>query len=561
MDIHLLWYSVQPCWSVVAGGGGGGGSSGSPTPPVVSTPSVSSVSPATATQGQSASFSITGSNLQSGTLTATLSTVTCSVTVSSATQASINCPAPITAGSAVLQINNNGQALGSPITITVNSAAVVISSISPATANTNPTIFTVAGSNLSTAITATIGGQTCTQQSGGSAAQITFICPLPSGAGNASFIVSSGGAALTGGTATITLIKLAAGNTGQLNDTGSQTCFDSSGVIASSCVGTGQDGEFGRDAVLPTKVGFGMAGFDWTKVDANGYAMPNNAASWACIKDNVTGLIWEVKTNDGGLRDYLKTYTNLNDNGVNDASSFVTAVNILGLCGASSWRLPTLDELNTIGNEGVVTSSIPAIDSSAFLNTASANYWSSTSALFPSAAIWSAAFWSPGLGTVAGSQTNLWSVRLVRSSTLALMVRYSISSDYQEVTDNKTGLIWRRCAEGMVASVSGCSGTAATYTWSNAMIQAKNQAILSGKAWRVPNLNEIKSIVDLTQTNPTIDHIAFPSTPGQNFWSSTAMAWPLGSVTPNPYVWQVDFLSGGAILVSPTFLYSTRLVR
>ena len=47
---------------------------------------------------------------------------------------------------------------------------------------------------------------------------------------------------------------------------------------------------------------------DYTKLDAQGNKLPNNAKSWACILDNRSGLIWEVKTDDGGERDKDNEY-------------------------------------------------------------------------------------------------------------------------------------------------------------------------------------------------------------------------------------------------------------
>ena len=46
-----------------------------------------------------------------------------------------------------------------------------------------------------------------------------------------------------------------------------------------------------------------------TKLDDQGKPLPIYAATWACVKDNATGLIWEEKTNDQGLRDKEWTYT------------------------------------------------------------------------------------------------------------------------------------------------------------------------------------------------------------------------------------------------------------
>ncbi len=36
----------------------------------------------------------------------------------------------------------------------------------------------------------------------------------------------------------------------------------------------------------------------YTKLDAAGNDLPTGATEWTCVRDNDTGLIWEVKTDD-----------------------------------------------------------------------------------------------------------------------------------------------------------------------------------------------------------------------------------------------------------------------
>ena len=93
--------------------------------------------------------------------------------------------------------------------------------------------------------------------------------------------------------------------------------------------------------------------------------------------------------------------------------------------------------------------------------------------------------------------------------------RFSYSSDGSEVTDNTTGLVWRRCAEGMSWSEGTCNGDATLYTQEAAL-----QLGING--WRLPNIKELASIVDLSKVNPAIDPSSFPNTPtSTDFWSSS----------------------------------------
>jgi hypothetical protein len=113
--------------------------------------------------------------------------------------------------------------------------------------------------------------------------------------------------------------------------------------------------------------------------------------------------------------------------------------------------------------------------------------------------------------------------------------RYVISTDGNEVTDSTTGLIWRRCAEGMKISTNGCSGSATAYSSDQAQSWAKNEALTSGKPWRLPSLKELSSIVDKSRCNPAIDTVAFPGTPGSPFWSAPPAAGE------SSYAWGVNF--------------------
>jgi hypothetical protein len=188
-----------------------------------------------------------------------------------------------------------------------------------------------------------------------------------------------------------------------------------SGITSTQCYGIGgnalidcalelaknlsrfQDGMLGRDATRYDNSD-GRAGFSFSKVCNNGDLagkgtcpinpeLGNASNAWGCTKDNVTGLIWEIKTNDTGSRDEGRVYYNysakynpdrLYGDWGKDAGGFVNAVNAAGLCGASDWRLPTVDELQSIVDYGIASSGL-VIDTSFFPNTARNDYWSSSS--------------------------------------------------------------------------------------------------------------------------------------------------------------------------------------
>jgi PKD repeat protein len=173
----------------------------------------------------------------------------------------------------------------------------------------------------------------------------------------------------------VTVSPPAAIATGALNDTGitASQCYQAGSDNLISCTSTAaiglnnaQDGMVGRD-VSPSlnTVVDGQLGFSFTKIGASGETLPASATQWSCVKDNITGLIWENKTNDGGFQDSSKTYTNYDStaeaqlssggnptqaqiDAANNTVGFINAVNAAGLCGATDWRLPAGDELMSI---------------------------------------------------------------------------------------------------------------------------------------------------------------------------------------------------------------------
>ena len=193
-------------------------------------------------------------------------------------------------------------------------------------------------------------------------------------------------------------------NGGLLNDTGvtASQCYQAGSDVLLSCTSAAaialnpaQDGMVGRDATpASNSAADGKLGFTYTKISASGQTLAASATSWSCVKDNLTGLVWEVKTNDGGLRDSAKTYTNVDSTatdqlatGTNptqtqiDADSnsvgFKNAVNAASLCGAADWRLPTAKELESLVDYGVLFPG-PMIDAAWFPYTPGDAFWSSS---------------------------------------------------------------------------------------------------------------------------------------------------------------------------------------
>jgi len=191
---------------------------------------------------------------------------------------------------------------------------------------------------------------------------------------------------------------------GALNDTGVTRCgnaITNDAACNDAAAGTdqypGQDAEQGRDASANAEAD-GHAGFSFIKLDGNGTALADQSASyattpWSCVQDQVTGLMWEVKTDDGSLRDKDWRYSWYNSTGIHagrsggkpnggtcvdtancDTEKYVALVNAAVLCGRTDWRVPNRAELLSLVDYGAAAP--PLIDGGFFPNSDAEPFWS-----------------------------------------------------------------------------------------------------------------------------------------------------------------------------------------
>lgn len=88
------------------------------------------------------------------------------------------------------------------------------------------------------------------------------------------------------------------------------------------------------------------------------------------------------------------------------------------------------------------------------------------------------------------------------------------------VRHETTGLEWKRCVEGRRWAGGTCKGNAKKFLWQEALQHAADQ-----EKWRLPNINELRSIVERCSWEPAINRDVFP-VPGLDyddlqFFSST----------------------------------------
>jgi hypothetical protein len=239
----------------------------------------------------------------------------------------------------------------------------------------------------------------------------------------------------------------------------------------------------------------------------------------SCVADGVTGLIWEGKTDDGGLRDKDNRYTNQGGGAGTDASGYVAAVNAAALCGHADWRLPTMLELHTLLDYS--RTSTPALDPTWFPHTASSDHWTSDSTGLNNNA-WTL-YPSPQAGAAQFLRTSSLAVRLVRGRLNTSSPRYSLAtvpfgSDAAQnvVNDAVSGLQWRRCLQGQTWNGSACTGTLTVYNHRSALAAQDATA-----GWRMPNAREARSVLEINHAPPYLNAL-FAAPSMDVTWTTTA---------------------------------------
>ena len=150
---------------------------------------------------------------------------------------------------------------------------------------------------------------------------------------------------------------LAFAGTVNLPQTGQKKCYDTAGNQI-TCSGTGQDGAIQAGVAPPS---------------------PRFQVNGDCVTDSLTGLMWARSANlPNGPRTWYQAVDDCNN---------------LNLCGYTDWRLPNVNELESLINANEPNSAT-WLNGQGFTNVQASYYWSSTSDADGTAYAWVVGMWN-----------------------------------------------------------------------------------------------------------------------------------------------------------------------
>jgi hypothetical protein len=303
-------------------------------------------------------------------------------------------------------------------------------------------------------------------------------------------------------------------------ETGQTTCYDDLGNVINPCPSRNMP-FYGQDA------NYRINPMSYTKLDKNGDVLSKDSKSWAMVRDNVTGLVWEVKTDLDGSLNYSNPhdadnvyiwynstnggYAGTQGNGVTtfDTEEFINALNEDEFGGYTDWRLPTIKELDSIVNYNIPNPG-PTINTVFFPSTQSYYYWSSTNYAFTNDSAWAVSFYYGLNDHVYKNDYNMFYTRAVRGEQS--QPAYVDNHD-GTVSDTSTGLMWQQEIPYI------------PMTWKQALSYCESLPLAGYTDWRLPTKKELRSLVDYSRYKPAIDTRYFPDTVSLFYWSSTTNAY------------------------------------
>jgi hypothetical protein len=114
---------------------------------------------------------------------------------------------------------------------------------------------------------------------------------------------------------------------------------------------------------------------------------------------------------------------------------------------------------------------------------------------------------------------------------------YELMNNGSEVRDIQTELIWQRCSLGQHWNGNNCAGTAIKYSWQ----QAKEAAKAAGPSWRLPDIYELQSLLEMRCAHPAINTTIFPATQLSEYLTTTEPSQGTAGLLREESLLSVDF--------------------
>lgn len=292
--------------------------------------------------------------------------------------------------------------------------------------------------------------------------------------------------------------------------TGQTHCYDVAGNRV-PCAGSGQDAAYQRGVAAPK---------------------PRFITIADTVADRLTQLLW---TRDASPAEFPASWE--------EARAFVAHMNKQQTAGFQDWRLPSRPELRSLLSHQTRRPALP--EGHPFVNVFPSWYWTSTTAAMAPDHAWYVSM--DGARMFYGGKDQSFMVWPVRGPALgpALIgpgrcaaqappgaadgaARFQTEKD--AIVDRWTALRWRRCADLTGMAVS----------WDQALQAVDALRRASQHPWRLPNINELESVVDCRNHSPALPRGHRWTHLREAYWSSTT------SVYEPDWAWAL-YLDKGAV--------------
>ena len=325
--------------------------------------------------------------------------------------------------------------------------------------------------------------------------------------------------------------------------TGQTACYDPVSGVAVGCASSGQDGDKLTGAAWPD---------------------PRFSQNGSIITDNLTGLVFPKAANNAAGSGAVSWQ---------HALDLVASLNADSYLGFADWRLPNINELTSLMNADKSDTATWLMSAETGFTDVRQKYWSSSSK--GGASAWVMIDFATVTGALKSDTTNYFVIPVrnasgrfkitlpatgqagcwntlgapilcagtgqdgaLRSGTALPEVRFGVNRD-GTVSDLLTGLIWT--ANGNAPGPAACAASGSAMNWGQAIAHVgclNTNSYLGQKDWRLPNVNELSSIMNRGMASPG-------AWLGQNgFDTVSGVYWTSTSRNPNPNAQTVNAADG-----------------